>query len=257
MNMDYMSFKSIAGTELVRLFVSYDIACQWHTNIWIRMSKYQNEELTIDGKGRFITFLVPKFHLPAHIEACNLRFSFNLTRDVGQTDGEAPERGWSNANPLARSTKEMGPGSRRDTHDDHFNDWNHKKIISLGEFFVYQGGAVLIEGPGYMLRKKTLNAVPEMVKTRLALSDLEESLGSGPVEKWTAMAEAWEQDPDAPTGNPFETLRKDEHLAKVRGELAAEAAAREAAGKEDAGAVKGEMHITELLAMGLQLEDQQ
>ncbi|KAJ6566718.1 hypothetical protein B0H19DRAFT_1025332 [Mycena capillaripes] len=241
MNMDYMFFKSIAGTELVRLFVSYNIACQWHTNIWIRMSKYQNEELTIDGKGRFITFLVPKFHLPAHIEACNLRFSFNLTRDVGQTDCEAPERGWSNANPLAQSTKEMGPGSRRDTLDDHFNDWNHKKIVSLG----------------YMLRKKTLNAVPEMVKTRLALSDLEESLGSGPVEKWTAMAEAWEEDPDAPTGNPFETLRKDEHLAKVHGELAAEAAAREAAGREDAGAVKGEMHITELLAMGLQLEDQQ
>ncbi|KAJ6548492.1 hypothetical protein B0H19DRAFT_952706, partial [Mycena capillaripes] len=29
-NMDYMFFKSIAGTELIRFFVSYDIACQWH-----------------------------------------------------------------------------------------------------------------------------------------------------------------------------------------------------------------------------------
>ncbi|KAJ7733877.1 hypothetical protein B0H14DRAFT_2639505 [Mycena olivaceomarginata] len=52
-------------------------------------------------------------------------------------------------------------------------------------------------------------------------------------------------------------MRKDKHLAKVRAELAAEAAAREAAGKEDAGAIKGDMHITELIAMGLQLEDQQ
>lgn len=80
-----------------------------------------------------MTFLVPKFHLPAHIEACNLKYSFHLTPDVGQTDGEAPERGWADANPLARSTKEMGPGSRRDTLDDHFNDWNHKKIIALGK----------------------------------------------------------------------------------------------------------------------------
>ena len=116
--MDYMFFYSIAGTELLRFFVSYDIACQWHINIWGRLHKYQDATLNF-GRGRFFTFLVPKFHLPAHIEECNLKFSFNLTRDVGQTDGEAPERGWADANPLARSTKEMGPGFRRDTLDDH------------------------------------------------------------------------------------------------------------------------------------------
>ncbi|KAJ6538207.1 hypothetical protein DFH09DRAFT_1249732 [Mycena vulgaris] len=239
LNMDYMFFRSVAGTKLVRFFVSYDIACQWHIHIWHRMAGYKNETLTIDGAGKFMTFLVPKFHLPAHIEACNLRFSFNLTRDVGQTDGEAPERGWANANPLARSTKEMGPGSRRDTLDDHFNDWNHKKIIALG----------------YALRRKTQTAVPEMVKTERALADMNESVGSEGVKDWTEMAVKWERDPDAP--NPFETLRKDTHLAKVRSELATEAATREAAGNEDAGAVRDDMHITELLSMGLQLEDQQ
>jgi hypothetical protein len=31
---------------------------------------------------------VPKFHLPAHIESCNLQFSFNLTRWVGQHTGD-------------------------------------------------------------------------------------------------------------------------------------------------------------------------
>ncbi|KAJ7790478.1 hypothetical protein B0H14DRAFT_2396421, partial [Mycena olivaceomarginata] len=132
MNMDYMFLKSLAGTELVQLFVSYDIACQWHINIWIRMAAYANKEITIDGRGKFFVFLVPKFHLPAHIEACNLKFSFNLTRDVGQTDGDAPERGWCSTNPLARSTKGMGPGSRRDTLDNHCNDWNHKKNCRIG-----------------------------------------------------------------------------------------------------------------------------
>jgi len=38
--------------------------------------------------------LVPKFHLPAYVEECNLQFSFNLTKGVGRTDSEAPERGW-------------------------------------------------------------------------------------------------------------------------------------------------------------------
>ncbi|KAJ7805097.1 hypothetical protein B0H14DRAFT_3091667 [Mycena olivaceomarginata] len=211
LNMDYMFFRSIVDLPLIRFFVSYDIACQWHINIWKRLVEYQDPTITIDGNNKFFTFL------------------------VGQTDGEAPERGWANANPLARSTKEMGPGSRRDTLDDHFNDWNHKKIIAMG--------------------KKMEVAVPEMVKTREALADLEESLGTKVVEEWTAMALRWEADIAQP--NPFETLRKDMHVAKVRAELAAEAAAREWAGTEDAGAVRGDMHITEVVGMGLQLEDQQ
>ncbi|KAJ7898272.1 hypothetical protein B0H14DRAFT_2332228 [Mycena olivaceomarginata] len=232
-NMDYMFFRSISHSPLLRFFVSYDIACQWHINLWNRLSAYQNPALTIDSAKEF-TFLVPKFHLPAHIEACNLKFSFNLTPDVGQTDGEAPERGWANTNPLARSTKEMGPGSRRDTLDDHFNDWNHKKIIALGA----------------TLRRKVEAAVPEMVTLREALQDMEESLGAEAVEQWTRMATLWEADESAP--NPFETQRKDKHVAQVRWELAEEAAVREAAGVEEVGAVRGDMHITELLGMGLQ-----
>ncbi|KAJ7788327.1 hypothetical protein B0H14DRAFT_2398495, partial [Mycena olivaceomarginata] len=32
-NMDYMFFRSITGSPLLRFFISYDIACQWHINI--------------------------------------------------------------------------------------------------------------------------------------------------------------------------------------------------------------------------------
>ncbi|KAG5635682.1 hypothetical protein H0H81_010420 [Sphagnurus paluster] len=41
---------------------------------------------------------------------------------VGRTDGEAPKRGWAAVNAVTSSTKEMGPGSRHDTLDDHFGD---------------------------------------------------------------------------------------------------------------------------------------
>ena len=81
---------------------------------------------------KHVQFLIPKFHLPAHVEACNLEFSFNLTKGIGRTDGKVPERGWANINPAAQSTKEMGPGSWRDMLDDHFGNWNWKKIIKLG-----------------------------------------------------------------------------------------------------------------------------
>jgi hypothetical protein len=84
---------------------------------------------------------------------------------------------------------------------------------------------------------------------------MNESLGVDVVKTWTIMVEKWEADIEAP--NPFETIRKDQHIASVRAELAAEAAAQEATGAEEADAVRGDMHVTELIAMGLQLEEQQ
>jgi hypothetical protein len=94
-----------------------------------------------------------------------------------------------------------------------------------------------------------------MVQTREALQDPDESLGPAVVDTWTEMAEAWEV--DETKHNPFETHRKDGHMAKVRAELAEEASAQETSGMEDEGVIRGDMHITELLAMGIQLEDQQ
>ncbi|KAJ7248075.1 hypothetical protein C8J57DRAFT_1673431 [Mycena rebaudengoi] len=237
-NMDYMFLAGIKGTDLQRFYVSYDIACQWHINLWARMSQY-DPVIQYRGSKKWVTFLVPKFHLPAHIESCNLQFSFNLTRWVGQTDGEAPERGWANANPLAGSTQEMGPGSRRDVLDDHFNDWNYKKILAFGRTML----------------KKMQAALPALVESRVALADMEESLDDGVVTEWTGMAEAWEEDRAQP--NPFETKYKDAHLSKVRYELAQEAAAREEANTEDDNAVHTGMHVNECIAMGIQLEDQQ
>lgn len=130
-NMDYIFHSSVKGVELVRLVMSYDIACQWSIHLWERMLKY-SESIQIDPEGKEIVFLIPKFHLPAHIARCQTAYSFNLTPGVG-TDGEAPERGWANINPVAAQTKQMGPASRRETIDDHFGDWNHQKIVGFGK----------------------------------------------------------------------------------------------------------------------------
>jgi hypothetical protein len=78
-----------------------------------------------------ITYVVPKFYLAVHRLFCQASFSLNFTPYVGRTDGEAPERGWAAMNAVANSTKEMGPGSRRDTLDDHFGDYNWRKVSSM------------------------------------------------------------------------------------------------------------------------------
>ncbi|KAG1809071.1 uncharacterized protein BJ212DRAFT_1448831 [Suillus subaureus] len=78
-------------------------------------------------------FFVPKFHLAAHIAASQAVFLFNWSPHVGRTDREAPERGWADINHVAASMKEMAPGMCQDVLDDHFGDWNWKKVTGLGK----------------------------------------------------------------------------------------------------------------------------
>ena len=88
--MDYIFLSSLKGVTIVRLVMSYDIACQWSIHLWEHMAKY-SESIWIDPDSKEIVFLVPKFHLPAHIAHCQTTYSFNLTPGVGHTDGEAPK----------------------------------------------------------------------------------------------------------------------------------------------------------------------
>ncbi len=96
-----------------------------------RATVYPSEAVGARYHQLSIKYLVPKFHLYAHRNECQNNYSFNFTPNVGRTDGESPERGWAAMNPVSSSTKEMGPGSRRDTLDDHFGDYNWRKVISM------------------------------------------------------------------------------------------------------------------------------
>ncbi len=133
LNMDYFILSMLSCDTPPDLVISYDIACQWHKKFFDRMAKYP-APLRLHQAERNILYLVLKFHLPAHILKCRNEFSFNFSAKVGRMDGEAPEQGWAATNALANSTKEMGPGSRRDTLDDHFGDYNWQKIIIIGEY---------------------------------------------------------------------------------------------------------------------------
>src|SRR5271163_875922 len=92
LNMDYLYFSSLRDTKIKRLVVSYDIACQWRLNLFNRM-EIMPESLCLSPTIEAITYLMPKFHLPAHIKKCNLMFSFNLTWG-GWSNGWRGPRAW-------------------------------------------------------------------------------------------------------------------------------------------------------------------
>ena len=182
--MEYLFYKSLYLSTLIILIISYDIVCQWCINFHQHMSQFSDWFDNFDSQVQ-LTYLVPKFHLPVHVLGSQTSFSFNLTKGVGHTDGEAPEHSWAEVNPLAASTKEMGPGSRRDTLDVHFGFYNWKKFT----------------GMGLTLFRKMKATVDDMYDHVIAHEELHQSLPQVAVEQWVGEVERWEKDSSQP--NPY------------------------------------------------------
>ncbi|KZP10423.1 hypothetical protein FIBSPDRAFT_758379 [Athelia psychrophila] len=237
-NMDYMFFSSTTheGTEFEQVVISYDIACQWGTHLWDRMKDLPHR-LHLDHENKNYVFLIPKFHLPAHVEKCQTAFSFNLTRGVGRTEGEAPEHGWSNINPVAASAKQMGPASYRETINDHFGDWNHSMIVNLG----------------YLQLRKLKAAVVSRDDHVEDFYTFTESIPAMSVIDWTSIVESWEKDNSQV--NPFVPTMKTITQHGVRLALAVEDAAD--LQKEDKLPVHDNVTPGILIVLGLELEAQQ
>ncbi|KAF6741636.1 hypothetical protein DFP72DRAFT_861793 [Ephemerocybe angulata] len=239
-NMDFIfhwGLVVLALGILQTFYISYDIACQWSKYLMERVARIDPRSpiLRSESKSRF---MVPKFHLPAHIAACQTKFAFMFTPGAGLGDGEAPERGWGEANPLAPSTREMGPGTRRDTLDYNFGDYNWRKIMDLGS----------------SLRKKMDTALSKVAENTIAHSELEETLDPVKVKAWTESMVAWERDPEA-NPNPFEMTVIVPTQVAVRKVLADEEAAAISAGKDIS--LTPDVSPSVLISRGIDLEAEQ
>ncbi|KAJ2935945.1 hypothetical protein H1R20_g1150, partial [Candolleomyces eurysporus] len=171
------------------------------------------------------------------VATCRDRFAFMLTPGAGLGDGEAPERGWGDLNPLATSTREMGPGTRRDTLDYHFGDYNWRKIIRLGN----------------SLLKKMVMATSEVAEHVIAHQELEVTLDREQLQSWMEAMVAWELDPNNP--NPYEVVVKTPTQAAVRRQLAEEEERALKAGTDVS--LSDEVSPCSLIAMGIDLEGEQ
>lgn len=139
--MDYIFLSSLIGAMVTWLLVSYDISCQWSKKLRSRVSAFPSELQRAFLLLITLRFAVPKFHLPAHGDSCQSVFSLNYLPYTARTDGEGIERGWSHINPVAMSTREMGPGFQHDTLDVHWSALNWRKIVGLG--MLYSGWLIL------------------------------------------------------------------------------------------------------------------
>lgn len=131
--MDYIFLSAIIGITVTTILLTYDIICQWSKNFEKRAKLFP-----VSMHDAILCLLlllaVPKFHLPAHGDSCQSSYNLTYMVGAGRVDGEGIERGWSLMNSIATATREMGPGFRHDTMDDHWQSMNWRKIVGLGEF---------------------------------------------------------------------------------------------------------------------------
>ena len=138
--MDYALLSTLTLDEPTlpkEITVSYDIACQWQPRLMERLSNLP-EHVRIEVPEGTLRYAIPKYHFMGHKEKNHHQFSYNMMPGVGRTDGEEIECGWSRHDATSGSIREMGPGSRQDTLEDHFGASNWQKKIGLGMSLVYQ-----------------------------------------------------------------------------------------------------------------------
>ncbi|KII87536.1 hypothetical protein PLICRDRAFT_113331, partial [Plicaturopsis crispa FD-325 SS-3] len=214
--------------------VSYDIACQWHRNLEARLAALPRVVRLVIPSEIF-WYAIPKLHIHSHIVKCQITYSFDWLAGAGRTDGEGIERAWANMGPVCTSTREMGPGSRHDTLDDHWGYWNWQKLVGLGK----------------SLKKKLVSAIPERLKHQAAFDAFTESQNAADVAEWRAMVVDFEADGSKP--NPYHLPKSGLTEADVRLNLAQHDAELAAAGAPSLHNVSPSGFIV----AGLDLEEQQ
>ena len=105
-------------TDFDEILFSYDIACQWHKKLPIRMKEFP-EAMRIDREKQQVRYAIPKKHFRVH-GPNHSRFSLNFLRWVARTYGEGIEALWAHLNPIAAAGREMSPGMRHEVYDDHW-----------------------------------------------------------------------------------------------------------------------------------------
>ncbi|KAJ3764973.1 hypothetical protein FB446DRAFT_655900, partial [Lentinula raphanica] len=207
-NMDYAfaSFLRHHHSALTKV-VSYDIACQWHKNLVRRIKS-----------------------LPSFI-AC----------DLGLHKIKGVERPWAHLGPMASSTRDMGPGSRHGTMNDHFGHWNWVKLIGLGA----------------LLRKRQQVATKEFQIQQESLKEFSQGKGVETVG-WKNRITGWEEDQDKPESertfaNPYELPKSGLTEHDVRLKLSEEEARQAQNGSFSLHEIGPAAFISQLL----ELEDQQ
>ncbi|KAJ6489830.1 hypothetical protein C8R45DRAFT_826294, partial [Mycena sanguinolenta] len=233
-NMDYI-FASLLRHihHRLRKIISYNIVCQWWKRLRSCLAKLP-KLVRLRIVLAICRFVIPKLHIEGHTLLCKVSYSLNLVPGSAQTDGKGIERPWANISGVASSTREMGPGSREDTLNNHWAWWNWQKLLGMAE----------------RLRTRLDRAKAEYAAQLEAFTTFSAQQETH-VPWWRAMVEAFEA--DGTQKNPYAVEMKALTEAQVLLRLEQEESQRAEAGVPGIHTVSPSSFV----AAALEVEDQQ
>ncbi|GJE98381.1 CxC2 domain-containing protein [Phanerochaete sordida] len=236
-NMDYVYSSSLRHFSDIDIMTMYDIVCQWAIHLEERMADMPEDLRTQVARFKELRYAIGKLHWHGHKKDGHSRFSLNYLFGSGRTDGEGIERRWWDIQPVANSTKMMGPGGREAALNDVWGFANWMKTIGL---------------PSELCRK-FMHAVQQAKEQEEEFEAFSRSFSPATIDAWEKMVTEWEHDHEAhedPYVAPQETVTE----AQVKRTLAQEEEERVRTGKKTA---LHDVSPSSFLTIGLELEEQQ
>ncbi|KAI9056575.1 hypothetical protein FKP32DRAFT_1616036 [Trametes sanguinea] len=233
-NMDYVFVSAMREYLIVNKVVSYDIACQWSKHLLERIANFPSH-IQLNIPEGSITYVIPKLHFRSHIQQNHSPYSLNYRRGCARNDGEGIERRWWDIQPIASSTKVMGPGQRQGVLEDHWGYSNWRKLVDLP----------------WTLRDRLKNALVAFQTQADQFNNLTMSLKAENIAQWTKQVEGWER-------NPWEV--DDPYITVSSGLTEAETVEKLTEEERRASAVPGYIALHDVsplgfVKMGLELEE--
>lgn len=145
MNMDYSLSEALKTVNLgpIRdVIVFYDIMCQYSKKLEARFNR--NQYLNLPEGIRMIPG-IGLFHVHGHQPGCLVRYAPSFIKGAGQVDGEIIETLWARLNGTAQSTRTASLAHRAEVLDDHMNDSNWKKLVSIVSRVCQKYGKAVVE----------------------------------------------------------------------------------------------------------------
>ncbi|KAG5647021.1 hypothetical protein H0H81_007987 [Sphagnurus paluster] len=128
-NIDWALLKALETTNMQgikQMMIIYDIVCQYFIKLRERIGEYLPMELAIEKA-------IGLMHVHGHQLDCFFRYAPSFIPGAGVVAGEILESLWANLNAISPSTRTATLAHRAEILDDHMNDSNFKKLLSMSD----------------------------------------------------------------------------------------------------------------------------
>jgi hypothetical protein len=116
---------------VVPVMLSYDAMCQYQIKL---KERFQQRFPDLTPHLDRMRYMIPVLHLRDHQEECEYKYGPYYMLGGAHYYGEQAESIWAEYNQVGGRTRQMTPGHRHDTLNEHHSDWNWKKFVALRKY---------------------------------------------------------------------------------------------------------------------------